>query len=146
MTMADLFASKKNPKKEKADPNTVGIPTRMNELNARLKMNEERFSELRKKMQFIEQSFLKHQKKLIRELKVINSDIEEDKKGITELKSKINLIIKELQLSASREDVEVLKKYLELWQPVKFVTENQVERIVGDKVYELMHANKSEDK
>ena len=99
-------------------------------------MNEERFSELRKKMQFIEQSMLSQQKKLAREIKAITSDITDSKKSLTEIKNKIALIIKEIQLSASREDMEVLKKYLDMWQPVKFVTETQVEKIIQEKLAE----------
>ena len=130
--MAELFAPKK--KTDTASEPHIDVQKTVNQLNARLKMNEERFSELRKKMQFIEQSMISNQKKVNRELKTLVSDITDSKKVITDIKSKMGLIIKELQLSASKEDVDVLRKYLDLWQPVKFVTATQVEKIIEEKI------------
>ena len=130
--MADLFTTKKPaPSKSEA---SLDIQKTVNALNARLKMDEERFSELRKKLQFIEQSMLSNQKKLTRELKTITSDITESKHSIGDIKNKISLIIKELQLSESKEDLDILRKYLDLWQPVKFVTATQVEKMIDEKV------------
>ena len=44
----------------------------------------------------------------------------------------MGLIIKELQSVARKEEVKVLEKYINLWNPIKFVTSNEVEQIVND--------------
>ena len=37
-----------------------------------------------------------------------------------------------MQGMAKKDDVQVMKKYLELWEPIHFVTQEQVEKIVQD--------------
>ena len=41
-------------------------------------------------------------------------------------------LVKELQTAAKRDEVKVLEKYINLWNPVKFVTQNEVEQIVKE--------------
>ena len=40
--------------------------------------------------------------------------------------------ISELKNAAKRDEVKVLEKYINIWNPVKFVTQNEVESIVKD--------------
>ena len=58
----------------------------------------------------------------------------ETRHEMDDIKGKIMLIIKELQMLARSEDVDVLRKYLDMWQPVNFVTQNEVEKMVRDAV------------
>ena len=66
------------------------------------------------------------------EIKTINSDIMEIKKEVHETKDKLILVIRELQTVARREDVKVLEKYINLWNPIKFVSQNEVEQIINE--------------
>jgi hypothetical protein len=66
------------------------------------------------------------------EVKVINSEITDINSKITEIQDRILLIIKELKLTAKKEDVDVMKRYVELWNPMRFVTKDQVEKIVRE--------------
>jgi hypothetical protein len=52
------------------------------------------------------------------------------------------LIIKELRLTAGREELETLKKYVDLWSPMNFVTQRDVERIVEEKMGEKLISKK----
>lgn len=91
---------------------------------------EERYSNLIRRVQLSEQNALTASRKAHSELVAINSEIADMKKQISELVEKIALIARELQSLAKKEDVDVLKKYLNLWEPVSFVTQGEVERIV----------------
>lgn len=91
---------------------------------------EERYSNLIRRVQLSEQNTLSANRKAHSELVTINSEITDMKKQIAELGEKIALIARELQTLAKKEDVDVLKKYLNLWEPVSFVTQGEVERIV----------------
>ncbi|MEM4369074.1 MAG: hypothetical protein QXU88_02005, partial [Candidatus Woesearchaeota archaeon] len=64
------------------------------------------------------------------------SETTELKKKIDEIENKLLLIVKELQLTAKREDVEVMKKYFELWSPVSFATISQVEKMIAEALQE----------
>ena len=49
-----------------------------------------------------------------------------------EMKDKLVLVIKELQTVARREEVKVLEKYINLWNPIKFVSQNEIEAIINE--------------
>ena len=106
----------------------------VNAIAARLRMNEERYAELRKKVVLLEQNMLSSQKKFFGELKLVLSDITELKRGTALMQDRMITLLKELNLLARKEDVDVLKKYLDYWEPVKFVTAEHVERIVDEKL------------
>jgi len=82
----------------------------------------------------IEQNMLSNHKKAMNEIKSLQSDFTEMRRTIQAVEDKIITIIKELRLTARKEDVDVLKRYLELWDPVKFITSDQVERIIDEKL------------
>ena len=115
-------------------PDVSGMTDQMNTLTARMRMQEERYSELRKKMLVIEQNMLSNHKKAMNEIKSLQSDFTEMRRTIQAVEDKIITIIKELRLTARKEDVDLLKRYLELWDPVKFITSDQVERIIDEKL------------
>lgn len=108
------------------------LTDKINSLAARLRISEERYVELRKKLTLIEQNVLVHSRKTSTDVKTINSEITELKHMINDIEDKIILVVKELKLTAKKEDVGVMKRYVELWDPTKFVTRETVEKIVKE--------------
>lgn len=98
----------------------------------RLRMIEERQENLRKKLQMIEQNMLAVQRKFLTETKTMDVDLTELHSKLNDMVEKTSLLVKEIKLSAKKEDVDVLKKYLDYWTPVHFVTLDQVEQIIKD--------------
>lgn len=98
------------------------------DLSRRVRVLEERYQSLRKNIQVNEQNMIQINKKLMTEVKSINEELSEQKKVMGELKSDIMMIITELKEKAGKEDVQVIENYLKLWQPVKFVTRDEMER------------------
>lgn len=125
-----LFGKPKEP--AAASPAVSELTDKINNLAARLRISEERYGELRKKLTLIEQNMLVHGKKSNTDIKAIDSEITEIKHSITEVEDRILTIIKELRLTAKKEDVGVMKRYVELWDPTKFVTVDTVEKIVKE--------------
>lgn len=105
-------------------------------MNSRLKMLEERHSTLQRKVQLIDQNMLQNNKDLKADIQALNSEITEIRSELSNLTDSINRIVREIQRYAKKEDVDVLKKYLEFWEPVNFTTVEQVEKIVGEAVKE----------
>ena len=62
-----------------------------------------------------------------------------------EIREKMGLIIKELQSVARKEEVKVLEKYINLWNPIKFVTSNEVEQIVNDALERKTKKSQNQD-
>ena len=104
----------------------------MNALSRRLRMMEEGFANLRRFLQITEENILAKNRHYSAEIKTVASDIMEIRKEIAELRDKLGLVIRELQTVARREEVKVLEKYINLWNPIRFVTHNEVESIINE--------------
>jgi hypothetical protein len=121
---------------EPAGPSMGFISQEISNLSTRLRVLEERSSNIRKKHQLVEQNMLSHRKRFTEEADLLKEEIDEIKRTIREVETKIIMIIKELRLSSKKEDVDIIKKYVEMWEPVNFVTQNQVEKIVREIIEE----------
>jgi len=93
---------------------------------------EEQYTNTRRRITVLDQNMLSHGKKLKEEIQVVNTDFTELKKMIQDLEDKLVLVIKELKKTAKKEEVAVLNKYINLWQPLDFVTRKEVEKIINE--------------
>ncbi|MCK5789053.1 MAG: hypothetical protein KAH32_08635 [Chlamydiia bacterium] len=108
----------------------------INELSRRLRVAEENYSGLRRKTQLTDQNMLSSNKETKTEIKAINSDLHELKLELKEINEKIAQIAREMPLFAKRNDVKVIQKYVQLIDPMRFVTLNQVKEIVKETLRE----------
>ncbi len=122
------------PKAQAPPVETGEMQEKINVLAARLRIAEERDSEMRKKLLVVEQNMLSNNKKAMTEIKSVQTEINEVKRTIQAVEDKIITIIKELRLMARKEDIDIMKRYLELWDPVKFITAERVEKIIDEKL------------
>ena len=122
------------PPPAKQQPKPSEPTEQLTTITARVRVSEERYGELRKMLLVVEQNMLSNHKKAMNEIKALQGEMNEMKRVISVIEDKIITIIKELRLTARKEDIDVLKRYLELWDPVKFVTSDQVEKIVDEKL------------
>jgi len=129
--------SKKGLFKREAPPKDIRLNEDVSDLSRRLRISEERYTTIRNRIQVMDQNMLLHNKKQTADIKTIDSDINDLKKEINDLNEKINLIIKELNDSAKKEDIEVLQKYINLWDPMNFVTRKEVEKLIKELKNEL---------
>ena len=127
-----LFGGGAKGQKAPEGPSVAFLSDELTNISTRLRVLEERSSNVKKKQQLVEQNMISHRKKFSDEVDLLKEEIDEMKRTMREVENKIILIIKELRMTAKKEDVDSLKKYVELWEPVKFVTQNQVESIVRE--------------
>ena len=130
-----LFGGGK-PVQKPEGPSLNYLSQELTNMSTRLRVLEERNSNMKKKQELIEQNVLSHRKKNTGEVDLLKDEIDEIKRQLKEVESRIIMIIKEIQLGAKKEDVDSLTKYIEMWEPVNFVTQNQVESIVQEKIEE----------
>ncbi|MBI3036768.1 hypothetical protein HYY73_03395 [Candidatus Woesearchaeota archaeon] len=114
------------------------------EAERRLRTIEERFSNLERRSQVTEENMLTSDRKIKSEIRLTSSDVSDVKAQIAELTEKIKEVIRELQGFARAEDVDVIRKYLNLIEPLGFVTQNEVDRIVRHAVEEALGQQLSE--
>ena len=126
-------------------PDLSGVTGDINSLSRRLKLLEEGITNLRRFFQATEENVIAKNKHYSAELKTINSDISEMRKEMQEVKDKLMLVIRELQSVARKEEVKVLEKYINLWNPVKFVSQNEIEDIINEVLDKREKAKKDEN-
>ncbi|MAF34350.1 hypothetical protein CMO91_00720 [Candidatus Woesearchaeota archaeon] len=121
-------------KEEVKPPETVNTQEVINSMNARIRLSEERMMEIRRKVTLVETNSLKHAKKSAGDFKMIMDEITEMKQSMRNIEDRIVTIIKELQLTPKKEDVDLVKKYMEYFNPVKFVTVDKIGEYVRDEL------------
>lgn len=142
--MVDLGEAEKEAKPEKrgffakkkgeTGPDVSDLLEQINSLGRRLRLLESRYTDLNRKVQVTETNMLNVRKRFITETKTINSDVIEVKKEIEGVKTKMDRVVSELKNFASRDEIDTLKKYIDFWEPVNFVTRNEVEKIIEEKL------------
>ena len=113
-------------------PDIGNVTSDINSLSRRLRLMEEGFTNLRRFLQVTEDNIIARNKHYSAELKTVNSEITEIRKEMQEFRDKLLLVIKELQTVARKDEVKVLEKYINLWNPIKFVSQNEIEGILNE--------------
>ena len=126
--MAQQGLFRKRPVQEKQPDNE------MIEMVRRSRVLEGRYANLERRAQVLEENMIEHNRKLLASIRSLNQELVDSKKSIADLSEKMGYMAAELKDFARREEVQVMKKYLDYWQPMNFVTMNQVEKIVNEIV------------
>jgi len=113
-------------------PDFGAVQEDISNVSRRLRTLEEGFTNLRRALQVTDQNMLGKNKAFATEIRTIVSDISDIKSDINNIKEKIIELVNDLEEAAKKEEVKVLEKYINFWNPVKFVTQNEVETIVKD--------------
>jgi predicted RNase H-like nuclease (RuvC/YqgF family) len=99
-----------------------------------LKSVEGKVNRLTKEMETLKLNFSHKVGELTKEIKMVNDELVELKREREHLHEKMGLIIKELKVTAGKEEVLTLKKYIDLWNPMHFATQKDVERLIEEKI------------
>jgi hypothetical protein len=117
------------------DPTQVeDVSLLVKDLMRRVRVLEERYSSIRKNIQVNEQNVLSTNKKMKTEVDAVNLDFTDLKNSIREMNENIVLIVKELRETVKKEEVKVLERYIELWEPLNFVSHAEMERYVDSAI------------
>ena len=119
------------------NPPKTEMREEFNSLDRRMKIIEERYTNMRSKTKVMEQNMLTKNKTFFTEIKALNVEMTEVKKEISELKDRISSLVKELEAFAKKENVDILKKYIDIWNPVNFVSKNEVEEMVTEVIEKI---------
>ncbi len=106
-----------------------------------VKALESKVNNMLREMDLLKNNLVKKNDEMKKELKAMNDELMEMKTEQQKMTQNLDLIIKELKQTAGIEEVAVLKKYMDLWNPLNFVTQRDLERAVEAKMGEL--SNKS---
>ena len=131
---------------QQLSPTEQGYSSETAKLYVWLRGLEGKVNNLLREMDLIKNDFIKKNAQLRKEMKTLSDEFTEIKHEQQKMTQKMDLVIKELGNTAGMEDVQVLKKYIDLWNPLNFVTQRDVERIVETKLQEHQHSSKEHQK
>ena len=95
---------------------------------------ESKLNSLIREVDILKNDLIKKNENLRKNIKVINDDLMEVKHEQEKTTQKMDLIIKELKQTAGIEEVTTLKKYLEFWNPLNFVTQQDLDKALEMKM------------
>lgn len=99
-------------------------------LATRIKLVEDRYNNLGKRSQITESSLLEFEKEIKTELRVLTKQTVELRKRLSEMNAKLDAMQGELGTVVQKHEFSVLERYLDLWQPLQFVTRDEARRII----------------
>ena len=108
----------------------------------RVRVLESRYSLMRDRLFLINQNMISEYKKLNKDIKFLSDEVKDVKQDLTEIKSLMRNFINELQGFAKKDDLKVVQKYLEIINPVNFMTEEDVKKIIRGEKHSKGHANR----
>ena len=100
------------------------------DIATRVKLLEQRVDNLRGHLEIIDGSLIEKHKSVISELRDAEDGMRSLRADIDSLKELTERVAKRMEALASKEEVKVLERYVELWQPLQFVTRAEVKTIV----------------
>lgn len=108
----------------------------LNELNSRTRILENKYTLMGERILIINQNMIEEYRGTSKDLLELKQDVQRIKKDIQDIKDTIRRIVQEMSGFAKKENVKVIEKYINILNPLNFVTHNEVLDLIkkrGDK-------------
>ncbi len=133
MADPDLFPDQPEPeqhvREKSSDENAYSnISQNISALGSRLRVLEEQYTTLRNKSQLADNNLLEFEKDLRSDIKAIEEDLTDLKHMIRDLKDKLSAITSEMDNTVKEHEFKVVEKYIDLWNPGRFITREQLRK------------------
>ncbi|PIN76161.1 hypothetical protein COV17_03175 [Candidatus Woesearchaeota archaeon CG10_big_fil_rev_8_21_14_0_10_36_11] len=102
-----------------------------------IKALESKVNNLLRELDVLKNDFVRKNMSLKKELKVLGDEVLELKRSQDNSLQKMDIIIKELKMTAGYEEVQILKKYVDLWCPMNFVTQRDLDRAIDARLHDV---------
>jgi hypothetical protein len=105
----------------------------ISDLDRRLRVLEERYGNMRKKIQLTDQNIIESERSFGKELRGFGDELLELKRNTNDFSDKILAFDSEMDNVAKKSDTKVIEKYLEMWNPKSFVTRKELREYLKSK-------------
>jgi len=112
------------------DENLAGISSLLSDFSTRMNELEERLRILKERIILISQTMLKQSDRINKDIKSIKESLSENREEIIKIKEMAERVVDESAEFARKEELLVLEKYIKMFEPLKFMTEEDVKKIV----------------
>lgn len=114
-------------------PELEALTATLADLSSALRLLEDKYANIRKKTQLTDQTLLDLQKSFSKEKRLLNDEMIELKGKFQELRESFDMMKTELKDTAKQNDLKVIEKYLDYWEPMEFVTKKEVREVLQEK-------------
>jgi hypothetical protein len=114
------------------------ISNMISDLDRRLRILEERYGNLRKKIQLTDQNMIESERSFGKEIRGFGSDMLELKRSIVDFDEKVVIFGGEMDNVAQKTDLKILEKYLAMWDPGMFVTRKELREYLKSRNIKLI--------
>lgn len=94
----------------------------------RLRVLESKQSQFNEKLLLVNQNMIESHKESMQDLKNVRKELEEINKNLKNVKNVVKHLSEEATNFAHKDNVKVLEKYINLWNPLNFVTRQELEK------------------
>ena len=109
----------------------------LSDLSARVRTLENKYNLFGERLLLINQNMIEEYKKIAKDLKSNELELREIKADLFNLKEALKEVAKEISNFAKKDDIKVLEKYINMWDPLKFITVEEVEDIIDKKLQSI---------
>ena len=102
----------------------------LSDVISRLRILENRYELFGERLLVVNKNMIEEYRKLRDGIQNQNEEVKKLKADIFNVKETVRQLFKELQFFAKKEDFKALDKYIKLWDPMGFCTEEDVKLIV----------------
>ena len=112
-------------------------PNLSNEISniiSRIRMVEERHANMQRKLHLMEENMLSTNKEMKTEMKIVQQDLLDIKRKVKDFEETLTKISEGLEDLATRQEVKLIERYVNLLDPTNFISRKQLENEVKRQV------------
>ena len=115
---------------KKPDPASTPKPdAQYQKMFTLLKALEQKVNNLNREVELIKGEYIRKLSSMKKDMRNVNEEMIDNKSVVSKLDKKMGLIIQELKTFADKREFDVIQKYLEYVNPMKFVTQEQFDKL-----------------
>ena len=126
-------------------PELEAVHRTLSDISSGIRILEDRYYNLRKKTQLTDQALLEAQKSFSEERRILYDQIMEAKMKLQDMVENVELMRQELRDAVRQKDLKILEKYLDMWEPMQFVTRGEVEKLFEQIEFKRKPLNNPEE-
>jgi len=115
----------------------------VSDINSKFRNLESKNNMLAENLLAVNQNTIEEYKRIYKEIEIINTDIKGLREDLFNLKQTLKGFLNEVDFFAKKNDIKVLEKYINLWNPIEFVKENDVDKLIEEKLNKMKKGGKS---
>ncbi len=135
MTEQNPFAQAPPPQpkhQSKENEEFLSLSRQISELLSRLRLMEERYANLRREHQTTSQNMIENHQSLTKQERRLGDQLLALKREMSEMNDQIKMMTGELSDTAKAHELKALEKYVDLWQPMDFLTRKQALELIQE--------------